>query len=86
MGEKAQRLKAMVQDVFEVSKAASGQLPVKLERLDYARLLRQTLADMGQAIDNSGLTLRAAIPEGRCPSPPTVTGCIGCSKTSSATL
>ncbi|MEY8402955.1 HAMP domain-containing sensor histidine kinase [Oscillospiraceae bacterium 44-34] len=67
MGEKAQRLKAMVQDVFEVSKAASGQLPVKLEELDYARLLRQTLADMAQAIDNSGLTLRAAIPEGEVP-------------------
>ena len=67
MGEKAQRLKAMVQDVFEVSKAASGQLPVNLERLDYARLLRQTLADMGQAIDNSGLTLRAAIPEEEVP-------------------
>lgn len=67
MGEKAQRLKAMVQDVFEVSKAASGQLPVKLERLDYARLLRQTLADMAQAIDNSGLTLRTAIPEGEVP-------------------
>ena len=67
MGEKAQRLKAMVQDVFEVSKAASGQLPVKLERLDYARLLRQTLADMAQAIDNSGLTLRASIPETEVP-------------------
>ena len=67
MGEKAQRLKAMVQDVFEVSKAASGQLPVKLERLDYARLLRQTLADMAQAIDISGLTLRAAIPEEEVP-------------------
>ena len=67
MGEKAQRLKAMVQDVFEVSKAASGQLPVKLEQLDYARLLRQTLADMAQAIEDSGLTLRTAIPEGEVP-------------------
>ena len=67
MGEKAQRLKAMVQDVFEVSKAASGQLPVKLERLDYARLLRQTLADMAQAIEDSGLTLRSSIPEGEVP-------------------
>ena len=67
LGEKAQRLKAMVQDVFEVSKAASGQLPVKLEQLDYARLLRQTLADMAQAIDESGLTLRASIPEGEVP-------------------
>ena len=67
MGEKAQRLKAMVQDVFEVSKAASGQLPVKLERLDYARLLRQTLADMQQPIEDSGLTLRANIPEEEVP-------------------
>ena len=67
MAEKAQRLKSMVQDVFEVSKAASGQLPVNLERLDYARLLRQTLADMAQAIDSSGLTLRASIPEGEVP-------------------
>ena len=63
MGEKAQRLKAMVQDIFEVSKAASGQLPVKLKQLDYARLLRQTLADMAQAIEESGLTLRPSIPE-----------------------
>ncbi len=67
MGEKAQRLKAMVQDVFEVSKAASGQLPVKLEGLDYARLLRQTLADMAQAITESGLTLRTSIPETEVP-------------------
>ena len=63
LGEKARRLSAMVQDVFEVSKAASGQLPVKLERLDYARLLRQTLADMDGNIAASGLALRASIPE-----------------------
>ena len=67
MGEKAQRLKAMVQDVFEVSKATSGQLPVTLERLDYARLLRQTLADMAQAIEDSGLTLRTSLPESEVP-------------------
>ena len=67
LSDKAQRLKTMVQDVFEVSKAASGQLPVKLERLDYARLLRQTLADMDGAIADSGLTLRTGIPEGEVP-------------------
>lgn len=67
LSEKAQRLKAMVQDVFEVSKAASGQLPVKLERLDFARLLRQTMADMDSAIGNSGLTFRVDIPEAEVP-------------------
>ena len=62
--QKAQRLKVMVQDVFEVSKAASGQLPVDLERLDLAKLLRQTLADMADPIEKSGLTLRTELPEG----------------------
>ena len=33
-------------DVFEISKAASDQLPVKPEVLDFGKLLRQTLADM----------------------------------------
>lgn len=67
LNDKSQRLKAMVQDVFEVSKATSGQLPVKLETLDFGRLLRQTLADMAQAIEGSGLTLRTAIPEEAVP-------------------
>ena len=56
--EKARRLAVMVQDVFEVSKAASGQLPVHLERLDFAKLLRQTLADLEGPISQSGLTFR----------------------------
>ena len=53
----------MVQDVFEVSKAASGQLPVHLEELDFGKLLRQTLADMNIQIEKSELTLRTTIPE-----------------------
>ncbi len=61
--EKAQRLKTMVQDVFEVSKAAADQLPVQLERLDLAKLLRQTLADMDGPIQKSGLTFKVSLPE-----------------------
>ena len=60
--EKAQRLKAMVQDVFEVSKAAADQLPVTLERLDLAKLLRQTLADQDDPIQKSGLTFKVDLP------------------------
>ena len=65
--EKAQRLRTMVQDVFEVSKAASSQLPVDLERLDLGKLLRQTLADMADPIEKSGLTVRTDLPEGEVP-------------------
>ncbi len=60
---KAHRLKTMVQDVFEVSKAASGQLPVNPERLDCARLLRQTLADMEEQISAAPVTVRMRMPK-----------------------
>ncbi len=67
LSKKAQRLSAMVRDVFEVSKAASGSLSVRLERLDLGKLLRQTLADMGEAIDRSGLSLKTQLPEEAVP-------------------
>lgn len=60
--EKAQRLKTMVQDVFEVSKAAADQLPVSMERLDLGKLLRQTLADLDDPIQKSGLTFKTDLP------------------------
>ena len=59
---KSQRLKSMVQDVFEISKAASRQLPVDLEDLDLGKLLRQTLADMEEQIEESSVTVKAQIP------------------------
>ena len=61
--QKAQRLKTMVEDVFDISKAAADQLPVHLERLDLAKLLRQTLADLDGPIQKSCLTFRTDLPE-----------------------
>lgn len=63
LGEKAERLRGIVQDVFEVSKATSGQLPMQMETLDMGKLLRQTMADMNDKIEASGLTVRTAIPD-----------------------
>ncbi|MGF7145018.1 signal transduction histidine kinase [Anaerotaenia torta] len=63
LDEKSQRLKNMVQDVFDVSKAASGELPVHKEELDLGKLLRQTLADMEERIRSSPVKVRAEIPE-----------------------
>ena len=57
----------MVKDVFDVSKAASGSLPVKQERLDLGKLLRQTLADMAEEIGGSGLVLKTQLPEDPVP-------------------
>lgn len=60
---KAYRLKDMVQDVFEISKATSGNLPVELVQLDLAKLIRQTLADMDERIQESSLTFKLSIAE-----------------------
>ena len=63
LDEKSERLKNMVQDVFMVSKAASGELPMHMENLDLGKLLRQTLADMEEEIAAGAVTFRTDIPE-----------------------
>ena len=63
LDSKSQRLKSMIQDVFEVSKAVSGNLPVMMEELDLAKLLRQTIADMEEQIEKSDVKVKSEIPE-----------------------
>lgn len=58
---KAGKLREMIQDVFEMAKAASGGQDLQIERLDMVRLLRQTIADMHDKIEASGLFLRVKI-------------------------
>ena len=63
ISQKADRLNHIVQDVFEVSKAATGNISLELEDLDLSKLLQQTLIEMGETLENSGLTWRVDIPE-----------------------
>lgn len=60
---KAYRLKSMVQDVFDLSKATSGNLPVEKRTLDLVKLVHQTLADMEERIAASSLTFKTIISE-----------------------
>ncbi|MEA4822877.1 MAG: HAMP domain-containing sensor histidine kinase [Clostridiaceae bacterium] len=60
--EKSERLQKLTRDLFEVSKAQSGSLPVKLTRLDLASHLEQTLAELSERIDASGLAFRVRTP------------------------
>jgi len=61
LSEKAYRLKNMVQDVFDLSKATTGNLPVEKHRLDLAKLIKQTLADMDEKISASSLAFKLNI-------------------------
>ena len=61
--DKSYKLKAMVQDVFEVSKASTGNMNVEKVVLDLGKLIRQTLADMDERIAESNLTFKLNLPQ-----------------------
>lgn len=64
IANKADRLSHIVQDVFEVSKAATGNINLNMEDIDIGKLLHQTLAEMEETIQESDLNFRIDIPEG----------------------
>lgn len=55
--KKSERLKSIVADVFDISKASSGQLPVDMKVIDYGKLILQTVADMEEAISGSDVIM-----------------------------
>lgn len=63
LSQKTQRLNGIVQDVFEVSKAATGNMSLDLEDLDIGRLLKQTFVEMEEVIERSQLQFRVDIPD-----------------------
>lgn len=60
---KADRLKKMVQDIFEVSKASTGNIELHPEPLILQKLIQQTLADMEEAVEAAHLALRLDLPQ-----------------------
>jgi len=61
--EKSGRLNNMVSDLFDLAKSTSGNMPVDIEHLDLKKLIEQTLADMDDKIEKSGLLIRVKLPE-----------------------
>ena len=55
---KAERLKHIVSDLFDLSKSVSGNIPLDLDILDLRKLMEQTLADMKDRIEGSGHALK----------------------------
>jgi len=61
--QKAARLKALTDDLFEASKAASGNIEVNIEELDLADFVRQVLGELDERVKASGLDFRLNLPE-----------------------
>ncbi|UJF26377.1 sensor histidine kinase KdpD [Planococcus sp. 107-1] len=63
LDRKSQRLKTLIEDLFEVSKMASGNMELNRTRLDLNQLLHQALAEHAEDIEASGLDFRVTSPE-----------------------
>ena len=63
LDKKSQRLKTLIEDLFEVSKMASGNLELHKQRVDLAQLLQQALAEHEEEISKSGLDFRVNSPD-----------------------
>ncbi|WP_404468350.1 sensor histidine kinase [Sutcliffiella horikoshii] len=57
---KSQRLKGLIEDLFEVSKMASGNIELVKERVDLNQLLQQALAEYDSSLKESNLQFRVA--------------------------
>lgn len=63
LDKKSQRLKTLIEDLFEVSKMASGNLELNKQRVDLTQLLQQALAEHEEEITETGLDFRIDLPE-----------------------
>ncbi len=60
---KSQRLKHLIEDLFEVSKASSNNIVLNMVEVDIAGLIRQVLLETDDKLSQSGIEVRLSLPE-----------------------
>ena len=65
--EKAQRLKALTEDLTEAARAASGSINVQRQSLDLVALLQQSLGEYEAKLSAANLSVKFSAPEGATP-------------------
>jgi len=61
--QKSQRLKMLTDDLFEASKASSGNIPVNYEKIDIVSLITQGLGEVDDKIQELGLDFKVNYPK-----------------------
>ena len=61
--KKSQRLKVLIEDLFEARKASSGNIKLQTERLDIVSVFRQTMGELEEKIQFSKLDFRLNLPK-----------------------
>lgn len=65
LDQKSMRLKVLIEDLFEVSKANSGTVTLHPENVDIISLLKQVRFELSDKMDASGIEFRFNLPKGR---------------------
>lgn len=63
LDKKSQRLKVLIDDLFEASKAASGAMELNITKIDIVQLLKQSLGENDERFKNSNLSVKLDIPD-----------------------
>ena len=63
LDSKSKRLKILIEDLFEASKASSGNIELNMEKIDLTQLLRQSIGEMEEKLSESKLNLKINVPE-----------------------
>ena len=63
LDRKSKRLKVLIDDLFEATKMASGNIELNKEKVDLNQLLQQALAEHNEALSQSSLQLRVSQPD-----------------------
>jgi signal transduction histidine kinase len=63
LDRKSQRLKDLIEDLFEVSKATSGNISLNIVDVDVVSLMKQTLLELDDKITKASLAVRTNYPE-----------------------
>ncbi|HEV8334923.1 MAG TPA: ATP-binding protein [Candidatus Polarisedimenticolia bacterium] len=63
MGRQVKHLTHMVEDLLEVSRITHGKITLRRERVDLARLVRQSVEDHRALLEASGVSLEAEVPQ-----------------------
>lgn len=61
--QKAQRLKILTEDLFEASKASSGNMPVSLEQIELISLITQGLGELDDKVNETNLEFKINHPK-----------------------
>ncbi len=62
LDRKAQRLQVLIEDLFEMSKASSGNITLNIEDIDVVSLMKQTILELEDKLQESELTVRSNFP------------------------